>query len=133
MESLTSHVGARAELAVAAALTHAGKIVYLPLFNAHARVDLVFEDDHGFHRVQCKTSRVRQGVLCFSTCSNSGGIRRGYRGEVDLFGVHSPELQQVFLVPVGEVPQRMCSLRLEPARNGQQRRLRWASDYLLRP
>jgi hypothetical protein len=55
-----SEVGARAELAVATALAKAGHAVFLPLFNGHGRVDLVYEDCDGrLQRVQCKTSRLR--------------------------------------------------------------------------
>jgi hypothetical protein len=93
-----SEVGARAEFAVATALAGTGKAVYLPLFGAHARVDMLFEDASGFHRVQCKTSRLRKGVIIFHTCSNTGHERRGYLGEADYFGVSSPELDEVFLV-----------------------------------
>ena len=60
MELSPSEVGARAERAVAFALAAAGKRVYLPLFAPHSRVDLVFDDDAGFHRVQVKTSRVKE-------------------------------------------------------------------------
>src|SRR5437870_1083507 len=131
MQSTPSELGAQAELAVAAALTRAGKQVYLPFFAAHARVDLIFEDELGFHRVQCKTSRVVGDVIAFATCSNSKQVRRDYRGEVDLFGVYSPELDRVFMVPVGDVPLRLGHLRLRPARNGQAKRIRWANEYAL--
>lgn len=126
-----SEVGARAEAAVVAALVRAGIAVYLPMFGAHARVDLICEDDQGFHRVQCKTSRVVGDVVVFSTCSNSKQVRRDYRGEADLFGVYSPELDEVFLVPVEAVPKRAGSLRLGPTRNRQQKGIRWAKDYVI--
>ncbi len=91
----------------------------------------MYEDEGGLHRVQCKTSRILRGVLSFSTCSNTRGTRKDYQGEIDFFGVHSPELQQVFLVPAEGIPSRTCSLRFNPAANGQQKGLRWAQDYLL--
>ena len=131
MELTPSQVGARAERAVAFALEAAGKRVYLPLFLPDSRVDLVFEDEDGLHRVQCKTSRLRGDVVAFATCSNTKHVRKDYRGEVDLFGVYSPELDQVFMVPVGDVPLRLGHLRLRPARNGQARGIRWANDYAL--
>jgi PD-(D/E)XK nuclease superfamily protein len=133
MELTPSQVGSQAEFAIAAALAAAGKQVYVPLFGAHSRVDLVTEDEHGLHRVQCKTSRLRNGVIFFHTCSNTGREQKGYQGEADFFGVYSPELQEVFLVPVGEVPERGCSMRVEAARNGQIKRVRWAGDYALNP
>jgi hypothetical protein len=128
-----SQIGARAEFAVAAALTAAGKEVYLPMFGAHSRVDLAFQDEGGFWRVQCKSSRIVNMVLMFRTCSNTNRTHKDYRGQIDFFGVYSPHLDRVFLVPVDDVPIREGFLRLEPARNGQQKRLRWARDYVLGP
>ncbi|MDQ6910528.1 MAG: group I intron-associated PD-(D/E)XK endonuclease, partial [Actinomycetota bacterium] len=67
----------------------------------------------------------------FKTCSNTRNLPKNYHGEVDFFGVYSPELDAVYLVPIDQVPERMGSLRLHPARNGQAKGLRWASDYVL--
>ena len=131
MTMTPSEVGARAELAVAAALATAGKLVYVPLFNAHGRTDLLYEDDTGFHRVQCKTGRVKGQVVGFRTCSNTKNIPRDYVGQIDEFGVYAPELSQVFLVPIDDVASRYCFLRLEPAANGQAKGVHWAKDYLL--
>src|SRR5205807_4450693 len=128
-----SAVGARTELAVAMALVRAGWHVYQPFFSPHSRVDLVVDGDAGLRRIQCKTSRLSGDVLVFSTCSNTGKLKKDYRGEVDLFGVYSPELETVYLVPVEHTATRACSLRLAPARNGQTRRVRFAADYLVRP
>src|SRR5437868_416540 len=116
---------------VARALIQAGKHVYLPFFAADSRVDLVYEDSHGFHRVQCKTSRLLGDVIAFCTCSNTKNVRKDYRTDVDSFGVYCPELGQVFLVPVADVPARAGHLRLTPTRNGQAKGIRWARDYLL--
>jgi hypothetical protein len=126
-----SEVGGRAELAIAAALRLAGKRVYLPFFASDSRVDLVYEDDDGFHRAQCKTSRLLGDVISFCTCSNTKNVRKDYRDDVDVFGVYSPERDEVFLVPVSDVPARAGYLRLRPTRNGQQKGIRWARDYLL--
>jgi len=133
VEETPSEVGERAELAVAGALRLAGKRVYLPFFAADSRVDLVYEDGAGFRRVQCKTSRLLGDVVAFCTCSNTKNVRKDYRADVDVFGVYSPELDQVFLVPVGDVPARAGHLRLRPTRNGQAKGVRWARDYLLAP
>jgi len=126
-----SEIGERAELAVAAALRRAGKRVYLPFFAADSRVDLVFEDEQGFHRTQVKTSRLREDAIWFRTCSFTNKVSRDYRGEVDIIAIYSPELDQVFLVPIEEAPARGGHLRLAPTRNGQSKGVRWARDYLL--
>ena len=52
-------------------------------------------------------------------------------GEIDYFGVWSPELRQAFLVPVGDTPSRLGSLRISPTINAQKKLIRWAADYSL--
>ena len=131
VETTPSRIGARAEMEVAAALTRAGKRVYAPFFAPDSRVDLLYEDDAGFHRVQVKSAVVKGDVIVFRTSSNTKNIVRDYRGEIDLFGVYSPELHQVFLVPIDGMPRTFCQLRLNPSRNGQSKGVRWAWDYLL--
>lgn len=131
--SSPSEIGATAEAAVACALVRAGRAVFLPAFATHGRVDLVYLDHGRPHRVQCKTARVVGGVLMFRTCSNTANTPRTYAGEIDQFGVYSPDTGLVYLVPADDLPQRMCSLRLVATRNGQRSRLRWAGDYELGP
>lgn len=126
-----SSVGATAEAAVAAALVAAGRRVFLPVFGSDGRVDLVYEDERGLHRVQCKTARRGGDAIYFRTCSNTRNVPRSYEGEVDEFGVYSPHSGDVFVVPASGLPQRMAHLRLAPTRNGQAKGVRWASDYRL--
>ena len=128
-----SVIGARAELAVATALWKAGMDVYTPFFAPHLRVDLMAITASAPLRVQCKTSRVIAGVVYFRTCSLTRNVHVDYRGQIDAFGVYSPELDLVYLVPVDEASVRGCSLRLEPTRNNQQAGIRWAADYLIGP
>lgn len=128
-----SVIGARAELAVASALWKSGMEVYLPFFGAHSRVDLVASSSSELLRVQCKTSRVIDGVVYFRTCSLTANVHVDYRGQIDAFGVFSPALDLVYLVPVDDAPLQACHLRLEPTRNNQSTNVRWASDYLVGP
>jgi hypothetical protein len=129
-----SEVGAQAELAVATALTRAGCFVFVPFFSSHSRGDLIYLDDDGVpRRVQCKTSQLRHGCIMFRTCSNTKNIPKVYDGEIDLFGVYSPALERVYLVPIEDVPTRYAALRIEPTLNGQSDRVRWADQYLLGP
>src|SRR5258708_2189714 len=109
-----SEVGFRAELEVASALVRSGRRVYVPLLAADGRVDLIYDEPGiGLVRAQCKTSRFAQGVITFRVCSNSQNCPRDYRGEIDVFGVYSPTLDEVYIVPVGDVATRLCHLRLE--------------------
>src|SRR5262245_60269511 len=115
----TSKVGDVSVAQVLAALVKAGKCVLLP-FGDNKRYDLVIEEEDGrFWRVQCKTAYLYCGVLKFPTCSvdsrsmEGRTLRRGYRGEIDYFGVYSPTNDKVYLVPVEEVPIGEASLRLD--------------------
>ena len=126
-----SQIGAIAEAKVAHALLSSGMDVYVPLFNAHGRADLVIDGPLGLQRVQCKTARRRGEVIIFRTCSNTASVAHDYRGEVDLFGVWSPDLEKAYLIPVDDVATRACYLRLSASANGQVRGIRWAADYAI--
>ena len=125
--------GARTEAAVASALVRVGAEVYLPAFGSYGRVDLVYELDGRLVRVQCKTACRIGETLRFWTCSNTGNTPISYSGQVDEFGVYSPDTEMVYLVPAVDLPTRACSLRLAPTRNGQQSGVRWAKDFELGP
>ncbi len=128
-----SEAGARTEAAVASALVRAGCDVYLPAFGGHGRVDLVYLRPEQCVRVQCKTARFINGTIYFRTCSNTANQPRGYDGEVDQFGVFSPDIGLVYLVPAVALPTRACTLRLAPTTNGQSAGVRWARDFELGP
>ncbi|MBA2643570.1 MAG: hypothetical protein H0U82_11690 [Actinobacteria bacterium] len=79
---------------------------------------------------------MREGAVRFATCScyghhaNSSHARRDYLGQVDYFAVYCPETTGVYLVPIADLPVRTrASLRVQPARNGQQNRIRQAAAY----
>jgi PD-(D/E)XK endonuclease len=76
-----------------------------------------------------------KGAIVFnaqSIRSNTKGVlRRSYTGEIDLFCVYCPEIDQVYAVPVGESPLSIGRLRVAPPANGQRRGIRWAADYEL--
>jgi hypothetical protein len=95
----------------------------------------VIEQDGRFLTAQCKTGRLRNGAVEFSAqsvqCNTTKTQIRGYEGQVDLFIVHCPANKGVYVVPVKEVPATGMYLRLQPARNGQRKYVRWAKDYEL--
>jgi hypothetical protein len=126
--------GAFAELAVANALNRAGNLVYVPWFNSHGRVDLVYVTPVGdVRRVQCKLAQLAGGVMRFWTSSHTGGVERDYVGQVDEFGAYCAETNLVYLVPIGAVPMRQACLRVNPTRSNQVKGIRWADDYVLGP
>jgi len=128
-----SGIGARAEAAVASALVRAGCDVYLPAFTVNGRVDLIYFDAGRVVRMQCKNARRVRDVLYFKTCSNTANVPRDYIGEIDEFGVYSPDTGLVYVVPAAGMPGRACSLRLSATLNGQAAGVRWARDYELGP
>ena len=120
-------------MAVAAALHASGWEVFVPIFGAHSRIDLVAGRGDELLRIQCKTSQLSGGTVRFRTCSNTGNTPLAYVGEIDSFGVYSPELSRVYLVPIEAVPSRAAYLRVDPVRNGQSAGIRWAADYEVGP
>lgn len=104
-------------------------------FGTNQRYDLVLDFDGEFVRAQCKKGRLRNGVVRFGARSvrtnKRGNFSRGYSGEVEIFLVHCPETDQIYALPVDEVPATDGWLRVDPTRNGQQESVRWAHDYEL--
>ena len=71
----------------------------------------------------------------FATKSVRTNTRRtvvqDYQGDADVFLVYCTATTCVYCVPVEEAPASYMYLRVEPTRNGQNRGIRWASDYEL--
>ena len=105
-------------------------------FGENTRSDLIIDDGKELQRVQCKTGRLRNGSVVFSTASTYGHhpnpkvIRRTYAGDIDFFAVYCPDNERVYLVPIDDVPTRcQAMLRVTPARNGQWKNVRPAAVY----
>ena len=111
-----------------------GYAVLLP-FGVNPRYDLVIDIEGRFVRAQCKTGRLRRGVVEFRTRSvRSNTVRtimRGYEGEADIFLVHCRDTGRIYSVPVDEAPHGQMCLRVVPTVNGQARGVHWATDYEL--
>lgn len=104
--------------------------VLIPFGEGHP-YDLVVQlPSDVFLRIQCKTARRRNGCLIFnSRTTDHGRGRLPYDGLADAFGVHSQADGRVFLVPVRGTTTTCASLRLEPPRNNQRRRVRLAAHF----
>jgi PD-(D/E)XK endonuclease len=134
---LTSHpvdVGLRTEGAIISELVRRGYALLVP-FGVNQRYDLVLDCDGRLLKAQCKTGRLRNGVVQFSAQSVQSNTRRtkirGYAGEVDLFVVYCPDNQRVYAIPASDVPNCAMHLRIDPPRNRQSKRVRWAKEYEL--
>ena len=123
-------VGTRTEGKVLAVLLQMGKKVLLP-FGGGIRYDLAYDEDGQLVRVQCKTAVLRDGCLVFNSCSlGRKGEMHHYDDDADFFGVYSPDLDSVYLVPVKGIGRGQGRLRLdEPKKNKTHSTIRWAADY----
>jgi len=57
--------------------------------------------------------------------------RWSYKGQIQYFAVYVEQLGEVYLVPVDAVGVAKAILRLAPAKNKQEKNVRWAQDYEL--
>jgi PD-(D/E)XK endonuclease len=135
MNDLTpSQKGAVAEAAITAAAIQLGLVVLRPLCEGR-RYDLAIDLEPELLRVQCKLARRVDGVLSVnlqtSRYTPKGYVRTSYTAsEIDAVGVYSPHLNRCFLLPIDQVSgRRAIHLRVDPAKNNQAERIKWARDY----
>ena len=81
----TGEKGNLSEARILAAFVAAGYLVSVP-FGSGCKYDFVVDDTTHLFRVQCKTGRVKNGVLLFNAYSQSGNgsVKMSYRGLADL-------------------------------------------------
>jgi hypothetical protein len=127
-------IGDRSTLAIMLALRDAGYHVLVP-FGENIRYDLVIDDGQRLARVQCKTGRLLKGAVVFHTVSSYAhhpspkSVKRDYLGDVDLFAVYCRQTTGIYLIPIEDLPVKAGSLRIDPPRNNQWKRVRFAADY----
>jgi hypothetical protein len=137
-EKISRHpvdVGERSEAIILAELVKRGHRVLLPYGTNH-RYDLVIDTGTHFLRVQCKTGRLRQGVIKFNTASTRANTLRAYTkpydsDQIDLFLVYCSETDRVYALDIDEATSSEGVLRVDPTANGQAKRIRWAADHEL--
>jgi PD-(D/E)XK endonuclease len=128
-------VGDRSTLAIILALRQVGYGILLP-FGENTRYDLAIERDRELFLVQCKTGRLEAGAVRFKTASSyyhhasPRTPAKHYRGQIDFFAVYCAETGGVYLVPTDDVDaSTRAALRIDPPRNNQRERIRFAADY----
>jgi hypothetical protein len=138
MDHLTpSQKGAVAEAAITVAAIQLGLVVLRPLCEG-GRYDLMFDLEPALLRVQCKLARRVGGVLSVSLRTSrytpKGYVRTSYAAtEIDAVAAYSPHLNRCFLLPIDQVAGRNAiHLRLDPTKNNQAERIKWARDYEFR-
>jgi hypothetical protein len=123
--------GISTEAAVLEALVKRGLQVLMPFGDGHPFDLVVVVRGSRFLRVQCKTAWRSGGCLIFNAYSTDHGRgQQSYVGRADVFGVYSPADDSAYLVPIGDVKSD-GRLRIEPTRNNQKRRVRFAADYAI--
>ena len=121
--------GNAAEAAVLNALIRADLFVLVP-FGDGCPYDLMVDTGLETFKVQVKCARIRDHCITFNSCGTDHGRgRESYEGRADVFGVYSPQIDRVFIVPVDGSPHFQTRLRCTPTRNNQQRGVRYAGDY----
>src|SRR5207302_1528171 len=129
-----SQKGAVAEAAITSAAIQLGFVVLRPACEG-GRYDLAIDMDPALLRVQCKLARRLDGVLSVNlqTCRYTprGYVRTSYAtNEIDAVAAYSPHLNSCFLIPIDEAAgRRVIHLRLDPTKNNQAERIKWARDY----
>lgn len=123
--------GNDSEAVVLAASLAEGFTVSIP-FGSGASYDLVVDGGSRFFKIQVKTAWISGGCVLYKSQRRqpgSGLTRRPYRsGEVDYFVAYCPANQTIYAVS-SENHGVEGRLRLEPAKNGQAKFVKWATDY----
>lgn len=104
--------------------------LYLCLGGKNQRYDLVVDTGSELIRAQCKTGRLRDGVIIFNLYSHSRNGTKDYKGQVDWFLVYCPDTDCVYKVLESEVGISQFSLRTEPSK-ANTTLINWAIDYKL--
>lgn len=118
---------------VVAELLKRGVSISIP-FGDIQRYDLIMDCNGELYRLQVKTGNFKGDYIEFSVASSAyhrGGKRESYKGQVEFFIVYCPHNNEVYLVPIHDVPNTTACLRISAPRNGQLKGVRWASDYTL--
>ena len=121
--------GSIAELAVATRLMREGWNVLVP-YGENTRYDLVAERNGRFVRIQVKYSTPKDGKLYVSCrSSNNWSVLPYTAKEIDAIAVYDGLSQAVYFVPVSRMRKSAMVLRLDPTKNSQKVRVRFAKEF----
>ena len=125
----TSHIGNVCQAKVLAALLARREKVLVP-FGDGCHYDLLIDKADGFVRVQCKSGIFKEGAIRFknfTVCRN--GDHRSYGNSVDAYGVYCASNGKTYLIPAADCASAETSLRVEDAKNGMRKGIRFAKDF----
>lgn len=101
-------------------------------FGNNQRYDLLVDDGEKIERAQCKTGRIRNGCVLFSTSSTNGftGAKTHYQDQIEAFFVYCPDNEKIYKVPIEKTPKTSMQLRIEKAGpKAPVTTINWAKDY----
>lgn len=128
----TNSIGDLTEIIIIGRLMKRGQTVLKPI-SPSSKYDLVLDDNGRFIRVQCKTARLKNGVIVCpvsKTHGRSNAFRRAYSSEqVDAFAFYCPENDKCYLMNIGDTTRSMMHLRVDQPKNNQMTGIRYASDF----
>jgi hypothetical protein len=123
-------LGNISESVVLNAYLKAGFLVSVP-FGSGTCYDLVVDTGTQFYKIQVKTAWINGGCINYKSQRRQPGkeIRRKYEeDEVDYFAVYSPRTESLYAIAAKNHTSQ-GRLRLTQPANGQEKLIRWASDY----
>ena len=118
------------ELRFASEFIRKGWNVFLP-YGEDSPVDLLIEKNGEYKRIQIKATRINDGVInCRLKSSNNWQVKKYSKKEIDGFGIYEAESKKGYLIDIEKVDGMIgACLRVEKAKNNQQKAVRMASEY----
>ncbi len=123
-------LGNQSESVILSAYLKAGFTVSIP-FGSGASYDLLVDTNSNIFKIQVKTGWIDNGVLKYKCLRREHKNEKGRiysEQEVDFFAVHSPQNEMLYGIPIKN-HSSLGWLRISPVKNGQIKRVRWASDF----
>lgn len=127
-------LGALAEANVKARYTELGYTVLTP--EVTKAYDIAVEKDGEFERVQIKYGRYENGAvkasLRWGSINSNGKSSYGYsEKDIDKFAVWNDKTEEVYTLPCGPETPKSIAFRVEEAKNGQTKGIRFTKNFRL--
>jgi len=133
MKQNSKMVGEKTEISIISEFINNDVSVSIP-FGDNQRYDFIIDVDNVLYKIQSKTGILKDGSIEFSTSSSSyhrGGNRKSYKGQIDYFAVYCCGTNNIYLISVDDVSESVGTLRVNPTKNNQIKRVKWHLDYKL--
>jgi hypothetical protein len=124
--------GNSSEGIILAAYLRAGFVVSIPFGNG-AAYDLIIDTGERLLKIQVKTGWRSRGCLFYKNRrrirdTSRNGMRKYKAEEFDYLAIYDPQSDAIYVVP-SIMMEADGRLRLEPSQNGQEKLVKWASNY----